>query len=173
MTTTQIENIIKLWNSFTPRKDIEAEYDLHPMTLTRILKANGLSGKRPSAKEQQLAAEMATLYERDLLWKKNNIQWTTIDWEGTLLTVSTNGEIWNTAKSKPLRFEGSTKGGYHLVGLKGKSYYVHRIIATTFISNPLNLDTVDHINSNKSNNSVWNLQWMSLEDNASKGNKGE
>ena len=40
-------------------------------------------------------------------------------------------------------------------------YYVHRLVAETFIENPENLSEVDHIDRNKENNCVDNLRWCS------------
>ena len=45
---------------------------------------------------------------------------------------------------------------------------IHREVAKAFIDNRDNLDTVDHIDGNKHNNSVDNLQWMSFGDNVRK-----
>jgi hypothetical protein len=42
---------------------------------------------------------------------------------------------------------------------KRKCYSVHRLVAITFIPNPLNLPMINHIDENKSNNSVDNLEW--------------
>ena len=44
--------------------------------------------------------------------------------------------------------------------IKRFRYSVHRLIAETLIENPNNLDTVNHIDNDKSNNSVDNLEWM-------------
>lgn len=44
-------------------------------------------------------------------------------------------------------------------------YYVHRLVAETFIENPENLTDVDHIDRNKENNHVKNLRWCSRIDN--------
>jgi hypothetical protein len=54
------------------------------------------------------------------------------------------------------------------LNLNGESFptMLHRIVATTFLPNPFNLPFVDHIDFNRSNNHVWNLQWISARDNA-------
>lgn len=39
--------------------------------------------------------------------------------------------------------------------------YVHRLVAKTFLPNPLNHEQVDHIDGFKDNNHVSNLQWLS------------
>ena len=53
--------------------------------------------------------------------------------------------------------------GYLFVYLwrDNKSYrrYVHRLVAEYFISNPDNLEEVNHINGNKSDNNLNNLEW--------------
>ena len=59
--------------------------------------------------------------------------------------------------------ETTNRYGYKTVCLyknnKSKTYKVHRLIALTFIPNPLNLKEVNHINGDKSDNSVENLEW--------------
>ena len=46
-----------------------------------------------------------------------------------------------------------------------KNFYLHRLIALTFIPNPLNLNEVNHIDGNPYNNCVNNLDWISRVDN--------
>ena len=46
-----------------------------------------------------------------------------------------------------------------------KKYYVHRIVAKAFLSNEDNLSDVNHIDGDKNNNSVGNLEWCSHRDN--------
>ena len=59
--------------------------------------------------------------------------------------------------------------GYPTVSLykerKSYSFQVHRLVANAFIPNPDNLLTVNHINEDKTDNRVENLEWMSNQDN--------
>ena len=59
--------------------------------------------------------------------------------------------------------------GYIRLGLYEKKiekkFLVHRLIAQTFIPNPFNKPQVNHIDSNKSNNSVENLEWITNKEN--------
>ena len=54
---------------------------------------------------------------------------------------------------------------YVCVRLNGRKYLYHRILARHFIPNPNNLPCVDHIDRNKTNNSIENLRWVSISDN--------
>jgi len=54
-----------------------------------------------------------------------------------------------------------TEGKY----VRQKKYYVHRLIAETFIKNPDNCETVNHIDEDKKNNCVDNLEWMTHSEN--------
>lgn len=60
--------------------------------------------------------------------------------------------------------------GYPCVTLKyrdgsQKVVQVHRLVAETFIPNPNNLPQVNHIDGNKQNNNIDNLEWCSVRDN--------
>jgi len=63
----------------------------------------------------------------------------------------------------------TTKKGYEMVYLSVKSKkhskLVHRLIANTFIPNPLNKKTVNHIDCDKKNNRVDNLEWLTNKEN--------
>lgn len=51
------------------------------------------------------------------------------------------------------------KDGYFRFHVDGKTRKIHRMIAETFIPNPDNKPTVDHIDRDRQNNDVSNLRW--------------
>lgn len=69
--------------------------------------------------------------------------------------------ILNTYKTK--------NNEYSIVSLsaggKRKSKSIHRLVATAFIPNPENKLQVNHIDGNKKNNSVLNLEWVNAKEN--------
>ena len=65
----------------------------------------------------------------------------------------------------------NTNGYYELNigGRSGEKWLLHRLVAFCWIKNENKLETVNHIDGNKGNNSVENLEWCSLAENIRKG----
>lgn len=74
----------------------------------------------------------------------------------------------NTTSGKIMTNEVNHKG-YCRVTLtknnKWKHFSVHRLVAEAFIQNPQNKSQINHIDGNKSNNSVENLEWCTASEN--------
>jgi len=74
------------------------------------------------------------------------------------------GKNKRTVKGRTLKFN-THKAGYLYV-VVGKKKTVHRIIASTFIPNPDNLPQINHLDGNKANNNVNNLEWTTAKGNS-------
>ena len=80
-----------------------------------------------------------------------------------------NGSGWKTSKefimSAPV-----DRVGYPVVALQDKPRKryarVHRLVAETFIPNPNNYRVVNHLDLNKTNNNVTNLEWCTHKHNS-------
>lgn len=69
------------------------------------------------------------------------------------------GRIKNKTTNKILKGTISNKG-YIMVHIKNKkNISVHRLIAEAFIDNPENKPFINHIDGNKTNNNINNLEW--------------
>lgn len=99
--------------------------------------------------------------------------WKDIDGYNGKYQISDEGEVrsFSRWKNGKLLKKGMTTTGYFHVNLVGtgrgdiKQKVIHRLVAKAFIPNPLNLPEVNHIDGNKLNNNVDNLEWVSREEN--------
>lgn len=97
----------------------------------------------------------------------------------TRYEVSNLGAIRNR-KTKNIKMQRVMKStGYVTVNLypDGKSQHdvvlVHRIVAVSFLPNDNHLPCINHIDENKQNNYVNNLEWVIYEQNNSYGTRGK
>lgn len=72
---------------------------------------------------------------------------------------------------------GKDKDGYLQVCLckngECKQFKIHRLVGQTFLVNPNNLPQINHIDENKQNNRVDNLEWCTNEYNNNYGSKND
>jgi hypothetical protein len=84
--------------------------------------------------------------------------------------ISIRGEIISVRKGiayllqTPPDFYGYTRVNLSKDGIV-KTHFIHRLVAKHFISNPEDKSCVNHKDGNKSNNSVENLEWVSVAEN--------
>ena len=85
--------------------------------------------------------------------------------------ICTDGTVHNKKGHNISRWKDNV--GYLQVKLskEGKWYYrrVHRLVAEAFIPNPNNLKQVNHIDGDKTNNEVSNLEWIDNKNNTQHG----
>ena len=107
----------------------------------------------------------------------------------TIHSISLSGEIWKQAKGYSSNYYASNMGrllttrhhgGYRIAILKPgsdpsghlrtvmnrKTVKVHRVIAQTWIPNPMSLPIVNHLNCDPSDNRVENLEWATHQRNS-------
>ena len=93
-------------------------------------------------------------------------------------TISKNGEIRKVTGKKAPKIMSPTEkyDGYLKIALRdinGKKCYflIHQLVALTYIPNPDNLPQINHIDEDKKNNSVENLEWCTVKYNCNYGGR--
>lgn len=94
----------------------------------------------------------------------------------TRYEVSNMGNVRNI-HTKELKSIRVSKTGYCITDLREngihKTSYIHRLVAEAFIENAFSLPCVNHIDEDKTNNHVDNLEWCSVAYNNAYGTKNK
>ena len=80
-----------------------------------------------------------------------------------IYTIDEYGNIKNINSGKYLKFAVTT-AGYYTVGLQHKdnsrkTYYIHILVAEMFLDKPIDAEQVNHLDKDRSNNHISNLEW--------------
>jgi hypothetical protein len=75
--------------------------------------------------------------------------------------INKEGNIINIKNGRPIKHKKNEYSYVHMTSDCGQrpSFSIHKLVATTFIPNPKNYPIINHIDENKFNNKVDNLEW--------------
>lgn len=106
-----------------------------------------------------------------------NELWKAISGYEGLYEVSNLGNVRSLFRYKKVLKPWDIGTGYLMVSLsKDKSrrtFFVHRLVASAFIENPENKPQVNHLDENRANNNVSNLEWCTCKENHNYGSHNE
>jgi len=90
-----------------------------------------------------------------------------VNFEGKY-SITSDGRVWSDKNNLFLKLI-TAPNGYLKVNLSkngvAKSYYAHRLVAQAFIPNPKNKRECNHIDGNRGNNDVSNIEWCTHKEN--------
>jgi len=88
----------------------------------------------------------------------------------TAYHITRDGRVYSEKSSRFLK--GYDKDGYTKVELyKIGKFFLHRMVGEVYIPNPMNKPQINHINGNKSDNRVENLEWVTNQENMEHASK--
>ena len=96
--------------------------------------------------------------------------WKEIEGFNGKILVSSRGRIKSELRNGTILKSQTDSKGYHRVRITvnqvKRTLKIHREVAKAFLPNPNNLPQVNHIDGNKNNNAVDNLEWVTNRENA-------
>lgn len=137
------------------------------------LKANGNYSKFKQIMRASKKAYSERMANYKISKSKENtsnlkVEWKLIEGFDGVYSVSNYGEVRNNKTGKLMKPR-KNETGYLRINLtkngKPKCMRVHRLVAQAFIPNPENKPEVNHIDFNRENNCVSNLEWVTNQEN--------
>ena len=99
--------------------------------------------------------------------------WKDIEGYNDLYQVSNLGRIKSLKRHRETILKPGKVAGYYTVCLSKnnnqKNFFIHRLVAKAFVSNPSNLPCINHKDENKLNNCIDNLEWCTYKYNNNYG----
>lgn len=96
--------------------------------------------------------------------------WKPISWSNGKLEISSKGNVRSNMRDGRILKQQQDRKGYMRVSVTvdrvKHTLKVHREVALAFLENPNGFEQVNHIDGNKKNNSIENLEWISCLGNA-------
>ena len=86
--------------------------------------------------------------------------------------IFNDGRVFSIKRNKFL-IPRLTNRGYYQYYLAGKQIYIHQLIAQLYLENPNNYKVINHINGDKTDNRVENLEWCTQRHNINQYHKGD
>lgn len=100
-----------------------------------------------------------------VMQRDNSVEWKNIPGFDARYFVSDDGRVWSRCRNKYLSLTSNKSDGYIRVSLYSGVHLVHRLVAISFLGERSNRQ-VNHIDGNKKNNNVNNLEWVTASENA-------
>jgi len=95
----------------------------------------------------------------------SQLKWKDISWFDNLYEISTTWKVRNKITWDILAITAHKTNWYCYISLKRKAHRYHRFLAKAFIPNPDNKPEVNHIDWDKTNNKLSNLEWATRSEN--------
>ena len=92
-----------------------------------------------------------------------------------LYAITSCGKVWSYENKRFLK-PFLDKDGYKKILLcknNKKKYFIHRLVALTYLPNPNNYPIINHKDENKQNNSLNNLEWCTAQYNTNYGTRNK
>lgn len=83
------------------------------------------------------------------------------------------GKVWSCLSNRFLAIQQNPDNHYKFIFIRRKKYYIHRLLGYTFIDNPYDKETIDHIDRDVTNNDINNLRWASRREQQANRSNGE